>query len=374
MKIALLAPFEEPVPPEKYGGTELVVYNLAESLVGLGHTVYLLASGDSSTSAELIKIFPRALRKEKYAFESKNRNDFGFIGVARALAHLRRIKADVVHNHFGWGFLPFENEQPSPCVTTLHGTLYDERQRYIHGLFFRHSFVSISYSQRKSFPKLNYIENVYNGINLDQFEYSGKKGSYLAFLGRICTDKGIEPAIEIAKRLKMKLKIAAKIDIIDQPYFEKKVKRLIDGRQIEFLGEIGPEERKNFLKGAFVLLAPIQWEEPFGLFMAEAMASGTPVIVTDRGSAREVVKDGESGLIVKNDINEFVAAAAKIGRIKRKNCRQWVERNFTKEIMTENYLRVYERIIMGQRIKNSLAKSFPEGVFVKKKPPFGEID
>lgn len=374
MKIVLLAPFEEPVPPEKYGGTELVVYNLAEGLVNLGHKVYLLASGDSETSAELIKIFPRALRKEKYAFEPKNRNEFAFIGVARALAWLRRIKPDIVHNHFGWGFLPFENEQPAPSVTTVHGTLEDERQKYIHGHFPHHPFISISYSQRKPFPELNFIENVYNGINLDQFEFSDKPGEYLAFLGRICPEKGIEQAIKIAKQCKMKLKIAAKIDIVDKPFFEEKVKKHIDGKQVEFLGEIGSEERKIFLRDAYALLAPIQWEEPFGLFMAEAMASGTPVIVTNKGSAPEVVKHGQTGLIVKNELKEFASAVKEAARVSRQACRQWVQNNFTKEVMTQNYLRVYERVILAHRIKASLAR-LPERMLVqKKKPPFQDFN
>jgi glycosyltransferase involved in cell wall biosynthesis len=367
MKIALLAPFEEPVPPEKYGGTELVVYNLAETLVDLGHKVYLLASGDSNTRAELIKIFPRALRKEKYAFETKNRNDYGFIGVARALEILKYLKPDIVHNHFGWGFLPFQKEQPAPVVTTLHGTLEDGRQKHLHELFRKHPYISISNSQRKPCPEMNYVANVYNGIDIDKFEISKKRGNYLAFLGRICTDKGIEMAIDIAKATGRKLKIAAKIDIMDVPYYQKKIKKKIDGKQIEFLGEIGPEQKKHFLKNAYALLAPIQWEEPFGLFMAEAMASGVPVIANDRGSVRELIQDKETGFILHNRLEEFAEAVEKSVDISKERCREWVRQNFSMEVMTQNYLRVYERVIMTERIKSTMTKLVPQEVSFRKK-------
>ncbi len=345
MKIAILAPFEEAVPPEKYGGTELVIFNLCETLIDCGHQVYLLGAGDSQTRANLISIFPQAIRKEKIASDLNFRNALKYIGISRVFDELSKLDIDIIHNHIGWRFIPFAHHFRVPTVTTLHGPLDVPYQQFVYGSFSSAPYVSISNAQREPFPKLNYIATVYNGIDLSQFDFVDRSGEYLAFLGRISPEKGSRQAIEIAKKAKMKLKIAAKVDAVDIKYFKKEIEPLIDGRQIEYLGEIGPKEKNNLLKNAYALLAPIQWREPFGLYMIEAMACGTPVVVTDMGSAREVISDGETGFVVSNNIDEFVGAIKRVQQIKRKKCYNRVKELFTKEKMTENYLQVYEKIL-----------------------------
>lgn len=345
MKIALLSPFEEPVPPEKYGGTELVIYNLAETLINYGHKVYLLASGDSKTRAQLVPIFPRAIRKEPIASDINVRNSLKYIGIGRVVDELMKIKPDIIHNHIGWRFIPFAHHFQAPTLTTLHGPLDVPYQQFVYGSFSNAPYVSISNVQREPFPKLNYVATVYNGIDLKAFNFVDRPGEYLAFLGRISPEKGPKIAIEIAKKVGMKLKIAAKVDAVDAEYFKKEIEPLIDGKQIEFIGEIGPDIKSGFLSNAYALLAPIQWREPFGLFMIEAMACGTPVVVTDMGSAREVISDGETGFVASNNINEFVDAIKRVKQINRNKCYNRVRDSFTKEKMTEDYLRVYEKLI-----------------------------
>ena len=345
LKIAIIAPFEEPVPPKKYGGTELVVYNLTETLIDFGHQTTLLASGDSKTRAQLISIFPRALRKEKINQDINIRNTLKYVSIAKILDKLSKLNLDLVHNHLGWRLIPFVKYLKVPTVTTLHGPLNHPYQKLIYGLFPNHPYVSISNNQRKPLKNLNYVATVYNGINLDNFDFNPNPGKYLAFLGRISPEKGPKIAIQIAKKIRMKLKIAAKVDAVDIKYFKKEIKPLIDGKQIEFLGEIGSEEKNKFLKNAYALLAPIQWQEPFGLFMIEAMACGTPVVVTNKGSASEIVANKKTGFIVSNNINSFVSAIKKIKFIDRKKCYNRVKSYFSKEIMTKNYIQVYEKII-----------------------------
>ena len=344
MKIALLAPFEEGVPPEKYGGTELIVYSLAQLLPQKGHKVYLLASGDSRTKAELLPIFPAGLRKEKLALDLKSREAFKYIGISKIIKALLKIKVDIIHNHIGWRFLPFAFLFDAPTLTTLHGPLDSEYQRLVYGQFKQFPYVSVSKSQQKPFPGLNYAATIYNGINVKDFEFNDKPKNYFAFLGRMSPEKGPAEAIKAAKKAKAKLKMAAKIDVVDKEFFEKAVKPFINQTQIEFRGEIGPKEKNEFLKNALALLAPLQWKEPFGLFMVEAMACGTPVIVFDQGSAKEIVEDGKTGFVVKN-LDEMVRAIKKITNIKRDACRKRVEELFTDCRMVSQYEKIYKEII-----------------------------
>jgi glycosyltransferase involved in cell wall biosynthesis len=341
MKIALLAPFEERVPPEKYGGTELIVSNITEELVKRGHEVHLLATGDSQTKANLIPIFPRSLRQENMAQDMKAREAMKYLGVGKALTILSDLKPDIVHNHIGWRVLPFTKLLNCPTLTTLHGPMAP--QGYFYSQFKECFFASISNSQRKPLA-LNYVATVYNGIDISKLEFNEKPKDYFAFLGRMSPEKGPVQAIKIAKLAGVKLKMAAKIDAVDTEYFEKEVKPLIDGNQIEFIGEIGPQEKSDFLKNAIGLLAPIQWEEPFGLFFVEAMACGAPVIACRRGSVPEIVKDGETGLII-NTVEEGAKAIKKIKKIKRKDCRKHVENNFSIEKMVDGYEKVYKKIL-----------------------------
>lgn len=344
MKIALLAPFEESVPPEKYGGTELIVFYLAEILSKRGHDVFLFATESSKTTANLIPIFPQAIRKEVYALDMKKREAIKYIGVGKVINELKKLDIDIIHNHIGWRFLPFAPLFSMPTLTTLHGPLNTGYQKFVYEQFKEANFVSISNSQRKFLPSLNYAATIYNGIDIKTLKFSNKPKDYFAFLGRMSPEKGPVQAIRIAKKAGVKLKVAAKVDAVDAEFFMKEVKPLIDNKQIVFLGEIDPSKKSDFLRNARGLIAPIQWEEPFGLFFIEAMACGTPVITLKRGSAPEVVKDGESGFVLEN-INDAAKAVKNVDQIKRGNCRKWVEENFTAEKMVENYEKIYRKIL-----------------------------
>jgi glycosyltransferase involved in cell wall biosynthesis len=353
MKIALLAPFEESVPPHKYGGTELIVYHLCQ-ILSEKHSVFLLATGDSKTKARLVPIFPRSIRKEKISQNMKVRESLKYMGMAKVVEELKKINPDIIHNHIGWRFLPFAPLFKAPVVTTLHGPLNIPYQQFVYGKFKEFPFISISNSQRKPFRKLNYAATVYNGIDVKKFHFSDKpKGGYFAFLGRMSPEKGPIQAIQAAKKAGIKLKMYAKVDAVDKEYFEKKIKPLIDGKQIEFPGEIGPKRKSNFLKNARALLCPLQWEEPFGLFMIEAMACGTPVIALKRGSVPEIIKNGKTGFICRpNDLDSMVRAIKRICRMSEKDyremrfrCRKHVENNFTAKRMVAEYEKVYRKIL-----------------------------
>lgn len=345
LKIALLAPFEEPVPPEKYGGTELVVSNITETLVSLGYDVHLVATGDSKTASILHPVFNEALRKNPKAQDSKFRETSKYLGIGKVLEIVSEIKPDIIHNHIGWRLIPFEKFIGAPVVTTMHGPLETEAQRGMYEMFPNHRYISISNNQRAPASKLNFLGTVYNGIDISKFDFESKHGEYLAFLGRMSPEKGPKVAIEVAKKFGMKLIMAAKVDAVDKEYFKNEIEPLIDGKQIIFVGEVGPKEKNDLLKNAYALLATIQWREPFGLFLIEAMATGTPVVVTNMGAAPELVLNNKTGFTVDNDIDAYVEALKKIPNIKRKDCRKRVEENFTKEKMTEGYVKIYDSLI-----------------------------
>lgn len=350
MKIAILAPFEEPVPPIKYGGIELVVYNLAEELHEIGHGITLLASGDSHTSAKLAQCVPKAIRTLKLARNQKTRVALNYQGLAKAIEFINSGNFDIVHNHFGWPFLLFSKSINCPIVTTLHGTLADPTEKLMYSEYKESAFISISDSQRKHNSELNYIATVYNGINVSTFDYSDKPLDYLAFLGRISPEKGPSYAIEIAKKTNRRLIIAAKIDPVDEQYFEDKIKPLIDGDQISFIGEIGHSDKVKLLKNARVLLSPLQWDEPFGIVNIEAMACGTPVIAINRGSMPEIIVNEKTGYLCSS-IDEMIDRLPSIDKISRSACRRHVEENFSSKLMAERYLTTYQQVIDFKRKK-----------------------
>jgi glycosyltransferase involved in cell wall biosynthesis len=214
----------------------------------------------------------------------------------------------------------------------------------VYGKFKKANYVSISKNQRKPMPNLNFTGNVYNGIEVNKFPFSEKVGNYLAFLGRMSPEKGPLQAIEVAKMAGLKLKMAAKVDVVDKDFFEGIIKPLIDNKQIEFIGEIGHKEKAEFLNNALALLAPIQWEEPFGLYFIEAMACGTPVISFNRGSVPEIIENGKTGFIV-NSTKEMASAIKDLDKINRIDCRKHVEGHFTVEKMAEGYINVYKKIL-----------------------------
>ncbi len=346
LKIALLAPFEERVPPKKYGGIELVIYNLAEELTKRNHQVTLFATGDSKTSANLFPILPRSLRSTRIGSDSKTRGASKIIGAAKTIAVLGN-KFDVIHNH-NWYIVPFISLLKSPAVTTLHYPLDVSYQRIVYQAFPKLLYISISKNQREPMPNLNFIGNVYNGINPNLFSFNKKPKDYLAFLGRMSPEKGPAEAIKIARKTKIKLIMAAKVDLSDEKYFSKYVKPFIDGKQIKFIGEVNHKEKVKLLKNALALLAPIQWREPFGFFFIEAMACGAPVITYKRGSTSEIINHKKSGFVV-NTFEEMAKAVKNINTIKREDCRKWVEKHFTIEKMVDGYEKAYYKILKQKK-------------------------
>ena len=347
MKIALLAPFEESVPPQKYGGTELVIYNLAENLVKKGHQVRLFSTGDSRTSAKLEAIFPKSIRTIKKFEDVKLREVYKYVGIGKVLKKLSEEKFDIIHNHIGWRILIFSKLLRQPMVTTLHGPMDIYYQQEIFKMYNKANLISISLSQRKPMPRLNYAANVYNGIEMKIFPFSDKPKDYFAFLARMSPEKGPVEAVKIAKKAGVKLIMAAKVDASDKNYFESRVKPLIDGKQIKFIGEVDHKKKVELLKNSRGLIAPIQWEEPFGLFFVEAMACGAPVIAMRRGSVPEIIIDRKTGFIC-HSVDEAARRVKEIDKIDRRICREHVEKNFSAEKMTEGYLNVYKKVIKSK--------------------------
>jgi glycosyltransferase involved in cell wall biosynthesis len=360
MRIALVSTSYINVPPEKYGGAELVVYNLVEEFKRMGHHVTLFAPSGSRTSAdELVPIIDQPLDVENGPEEFKVRNVRLIFSLEKITNVLFKIPFDVIHNHFGWRLLAFENLFLSPVVTTLHGPLRDPYQQMVYGHFGKSNLVSISLSQRHFAPNLNFRANIYNGIACDQYEFQAKPKNYYAFLGRISPEKGPAEAIEIAKRAGVKLIMAAKIDRSDRKYFNSKIKPYIDGKQIEFIGEIGHAKKVELLKNARALIAPIQWEEPFGMFFIEAMATGTPVITLSRGSSSEVILHGKTGYVC-GDVSEMVRAINNIDRIQRSECSEHIRKHFSSEIMAGKYLELFRDLSYEfKNRKESILAAFP---------------
>jgi len=347
MRVALLAPFEEPIPPPKYGGTERIVYSLAEELVRLGHDVTLFASGDSKTSARLVSCVPSSLRP---LIDNDQRTwmYMQWHGFHQALHVLRSKRYDIIHNHADWPFLIAGAFTNAPILTTIHNPV--QYNLGVKELYQRYPYVSISNAARRYLPSLDYVSTVHHGIDVREFEYGDSPGDYLAFLGRIDKDKGIEQAIEVARRSGSKLIIAAKIDGPRLAYYRKKIKPLIDGKQIIFIGEVAQSAKVTLLKNARALLSPIQWDEPFGLANIEAMACGTPVLALSRGSLPEIIADGKTGYLCKS-LDELIDRIADIPKLKRQACRAHVERHFTVTHMATKYVATYEKLIKSHRLR-----------------------
>ncbi len=342
MRIAQIAPLTEAVPPKLYGGTERVVSYLTEELVAMGHDVTLFASGDSCTSAKLRAMWPQALRFDPAIMDLTS-------PTLMMMEDVRRVSEtfDILHFHVDhWPFSLF-TRQRTPFVTTLHGRLDLAELQPIYARFPGVPVASISESQRIPLPQANFVATVQHGLPLNLLQPLPRRPEYLAFLGRICPEKGPERAIEIARRSGLPLRIAAKVDRVDQRYFEEQVRPLLGEPGITFIGEIAEHEKAEFLSGALALLSPIDWPEPFGLVNIEAMACGTPVITFDRGSVREILEDGLTGFIVE-DIGAAVAAARRIGVLDRARIRAEFERRFTARRMAEEYVALYEQLIMPE--------------------------
>jgi glycosyltransferase involved in cell wall biosynthesis len=337
MKIAQIAPLAESCPPQLYGGTERIVSYLTEELVRKGHDVTLFASGDSKTSAKLVAVAPMALRLNPNVKDPVPYHVMMLEEVRR-----RADQFDVLHFHMDFLHYPLMQQYADRVVTTLHGRLDLPDLQPFYTAFPDLPLVSISDAQRKPMPPVNWVGTVHHGLPRNQLPFMARpKGDYLAFLGRISPEKRPDRAIEIAAKAGIKLKIAAKIDNADRAYWDEVIAPLVaDNPHVEFVGEIDERQKAVFLGNARALLFPIDWPEPFGLVMIEAMACGTPVVAFRCGSVPEVIDDGVSGFVV-DDVAEAVAAVKQIHKLDRVEVRAIFEERFTADRMAEDYLAIY---------------------------------
>jgi glycosyltransferase involved in cell wall biosynthesis len=351
MRIAQVAPLYESVPPRLYGGTERVVSYLTEELVRLGHEVTLFASGDSDTSAKLVAACPRALWRDA--------------GCRETLPHHVRLlelvfrdvsRFDVLHFHCDYLHFPLLRRHPCPGVTTLHGRLHVPDLRALFEEYAEAPLVSISDDQRRPLPGANWQATVYHGLPRDLHTYRDRPGDYLAFLGRLSPEKRVDRAIDIARRAGMRLKIAAKIYPEERAYFQETVEPLLRASRpwVEFLGEVGGRDKDELLGNARALLFPIDWPEPFGLVMIEALACGTPVVAWRQGSVPEVIADGVTGFVV-DGVEEAVRAVGRVGGLSRRDCRLAFEERFDAARMAQGYLAVYRRLARGDEERGEAA-------------------
>jgi glycosyltransferase involved in cell wall biosynthesis len=342
MRIAQVAPLYESVPPQLYGGTERVVSYLTEALIDEGHEVTLFAAGDSKTAAQLVSVVPRALRLDPTCTDS----------LAPHLLMLEEVIArapafDIVHFHVDYLGFPFSRRLLCPSVTTLHGRLDQPHLVPMIEEYADMPLCSISDAQRKPLAYASWIKTVYHGLPSNLCRPHYEPGEYFAFIGRISPEKRVDRAIEIAKQLGVPLKIAAKVDAVDRKYYETEIAPLLDHPLIEFIGEIGEDQKSEFLGRARALLFLIDWPEPFGLAMIEAMACGTPVVAFSGGSVPEVIDPGVTGYIV-NDMDQALKAAAVIHELDRKRCRAQFELRFSAGRMAREYADVYGALIEGR--------------------------
>jgi len=342
MRIAQVAPLYESVPPKLYGGTERVVSILTEELVREGHEVTLFSSGDSETTARLVPVCPESLRLNKECMDQLAHH---VLMLEQVFSELHNF--DIIHFHIDYLHFPLTRRTGAVNVTTLHGRLDIPDLQPLYRNFSEMPVVSISDAQREPLPWINWQGTVYHGLQEDRFLFHKDSEEYLAFLGRVSPEKGLDEAIKIAKRAGMKLRIAAKVDNEDKEYFESVIKPMLKDPLIEYIGEIGNPEKCEFLGSAAALLFPINWPEPFGLVMIEAMACGTPVVAYSSGSVPEVLEDGVTGFLV-NNVDTAAEAVGRLPEIERSRCRHTFEQRFSARRMAQDYLAIYEKLIGGE--------------------------
>jgi len=341
MKIAQIAPLMESVPPRLYGGTERIVSYLTEELVKMGHEVTLFASGDSLTSANLVPCVPKALRLHKQVHDT----------IPYYMLMLDRVRQqaqnfDILHFHVDFLPFPLFRSIARRTVTTLHGRQDLPDLPTFYSAFDNMPLVSVSDAQRLPLPKVNFAATIYHGLPLQLHRPTfDPRGGYVAFLGRISPEKGPERAIHIARTLGIPIKIAAKVDKVDEEYFRECVAPLLNGPGVEFIGEINERQKTQFLGEALALLFPIDWPEPFGLAMIEAMACGAPVLAFRRGSVPEIIDDGVTGVIV-DGMEQAVTALPRVLRLDRRAVRRRFEELFSATLMAKNYVNLYRSLLM----------------------------
>lgn len=339
MKIAQIAPLYESVPPKLYGGTERVVSYLTEELVNLGHEVTLFASKDSVTQAKLISTVDKALRLDSTVVDP----------AAHHIVQLQEVmeradEFDILHFHTDYHHFPVSQTFKKPVITTLHGRFDIPDLQPLYSKFDHQSVVSISDFQATFLPQANWLGTVYHGLPKDQLTPIPSTGNYLAFLGRVSREKRVDRAIEIALKANHKIKIAAKIDANDRQYFENEIEYLFKYSTVDYIGEINENQKTEFLGNAKALLFPIDWPEPFGMVLIEAMACGTPIIAYGKGSVPEIIEDGVTGFVV-NSINEAIEAVNKLDQLDRGKVRSIFEQRFSAKRMALDYVNMYEKLI-----------------------------
>ena len=351
MKIAQIAPLWESVPPRLYGGTERVVSYLTEELVRQGHEVTLYASGDSQTAARLKPACAHALRLNTGLVN----RDAPLILMQEQALGAEADQYDIIHSHLDFLSFPMSRRCPTPVLTTLHGRLDLPELVPMFREYADMQLVSISNAQRQPLPDANWQATVYHGLP-DLYEFHPTPGKYLAYLGRICPEKRPDHAIEIAKRVGIPLRIAAKVDPVDREYFETQIAPLLNHPLIEYVGEINDAEKCDFLGNAAAVLCTYDWPEPFGIVLIEALACGTPVFAYRRGSIPEIIDDGVTGFIC-DSMAEMIAKLDQLPSINRRRCRDAFENRFTVSRMVKDYLAVYERMATVPARVHALAQS-----------------
>jgi glycosyltransferase involved in cell wall biosynthesis len=346
LRIAIVSPLQESVPPTLYGGTERIVSYLTEALVQQGHDVTLFATAESRTAARLMPMAERGLRLDPTCQDPLAHH---IVMVDRVMEVAKEF--DVLHFHIDYIHFPSCRLMALPTVTTLHGRLDVPDLAHVYRRFPEMPLVSISHSQRAPLDWANWAATVHHGLPATLYRYGEGRGGYLAFLGRVSPEKGLDHAINIARRAGMPLKIAAKIEKKDAEYYEMRIKPMLDSPGVEFLGEISERDKGAFLGDAVALLFPIKWPEPFGLVLIEAMACGTPVVAFPCGAVPEILEDGVTGRLVRDE-DQAVQALQEVWRLDRLDCRLRFEQRFTADRMALDYLRVYREIASRTRLSD----------------------
>ena len=356
LRIAVLAsnfiripPRPKDIPPQCSGAPEMMASLIAEGLIKRGHKVSLFASGDSETKGKLISVTKRATGTDRnVGFNpSKPHVPYEYLLISKCYQMAKKGYFDIIHSHFDFPTAFFAPLVKTPTVSTLHSPLFGTRKFILSHFKNTQYYISISNAQRRPLPNLQYATTIYHGINLKKIPFSSVSKNYFVFTGRIHPQKGVKEAIEATKKTNFNLIIMGSHG--NDNYWEKEIKPQIDNKQIIYRGFLTQREMYKTIKQAKSYIFPIQWEEPFGLTLIESMACGTPVIAFDQGSAREVIKDGKTGFVVKN-IEEMIKAIKKIGQIDREECRKWVEKNFTIERMVDGYEKIFYRILAKQNL------------------------